>query len=56
MVAKLESEGSGSCRIESGMINLAFPNSEDDESDPTENKDSEGVEGGLVCSVDNSSL
>ena len=38
------------------MINLAFPNSEDVESDPTESKDSEGVEGGLVCSVDNSSL
>ena len=38
------------------MSDLAFADSEDDESDPTESKDSEGVEGGLVCSVDNSSL
>ena len=56
LLAKLESEGTGSCRIESGMINLSFADSEDDESDPTESKDSEGVEGGLVCSVDSSNL
>ena len=56
LLAKLDSEGTGSCRIESGMINLAFADSEDDESDPTESKDSEGVEGGLVCSVDSSNL
>ena len=56
LLAKLESEGTGSCSIESGTINLSFADSEDDESDPTESKDSEGVEGGLVCSVDSSNL
>ena len=46
----------GSCRIESGMIDLAQVNSEEEESDPTDSKDSEGVEGGLFCSLDSSNL
>ena len=38
------------------MIDLDLVNSEEEESDPTDNKDSEGVEGGLFCSLDNSNL
>ena len=38
------------------MIDLALVNSEEEESDPTDSKDSEGVEGGLFCSLDNSNL
>ena len=36
--------------MESGIIDLGFDDSEEEESEPTEIKDSDGVDGGLVRS------
>ena len=56
LLLRLESDGTGSWSIESGITALVCNRSDFEELDPTDSNDSDGVDGGEDCSLDSSNL